>query len=288
MNLISGSVEPGFNPKLESLSIGAECAPCGSKREIEVVNSIGFDVTDADAFVRTCLDYVRCGASHVVHFLAVHPTVVARDAPAYSRLLNSADMVVPDGAPIAAVMRLRGRRAERLTSTDGFLRLCTDPRSHQLRHYFVGGATPERVQMLLSRLEHLAPRLVIAGAVAPPFRPYTDSELATLVAAIRESCTDVVWVGLGAPKQELLAHRLRSSNAAPVIATIGATFDFVAGTKRRAPRWVRALGCEWLFRFLQEPRRLWRRYLVGNARFVARVAFDQAGSVLHHRRLDRG
>ena len=98
-----------------------------------------------------------------------------------------------------------------------------------------------------------------------------------LVASIVGSDADVVWVGLGAPKQEVLSHRLRAAKVAPAIVTIGATFDFVAGTKPRAPKLLRACGLEWLFRVTLEPRRLWRRYLVGNVQFVAGVLAEGIG-----------
>jgi N-acetylglucosaminyldiphosphoundecaprenol N-acetyl-beta-D-mannosaminyltransferase len=99
---------------------------------------------------------------------------------------------------------------------------------------------------------------------------------------IRASGATVLWIGLGAPKQDVLAHRLRALNAAPAIVCVGAAFDFVAGAKPRAPAFVRALGLEWLFRLMLEPRRLWRRYLFGNTQFVAGVLTDEA------RRLRRG
>jgi N-acetylglucosaminyldiphosphoundecaprenol N-acetyl-beta-D-mannosaminyltransferase len=102
----------------------------------------------------------------------------------------------------------------------------------------------------------------------------TDEELDAGVAIIRGSGADVVWVGLGAPKQDLMGARLREREAAPVIMCVGAAFDFLAGTKRRAPRWVRRAGLEWLHRLVSEPRRLLRRYLVGNTRFVLGVGFD--------------
>jgi N-acetylglucosaminyldiphosphoundecaprenol N-acetyl-beta-D-mannosaminyltransferase len=232
---------------------------------------VSFDVLDRASFVASARRFFDCGGSHVVHFLAVHPTVAARHVPSYGEVLGRGDLVVPDGAPIVAVMRRTDSRSRRLTSTDGFLELCRTP---GIRHYFVGGSSDEVASAVRSRLQAEFPTVEIAGFVVPPFRAYTDGELARLAADVRESRADVVWVGIGAPKQEVLAHQLRKLRAAPMIACIGATFDFVAGSKTRAPAWLRAAGLEWLYRLAQEPRRLWRRYLIGNASFVSAVVVD--------------
>ena len=247
------------------------CEICARDRKRVLVNRVAFDVLSGDAFVATTRKFLDCGNSHVVHFLAVHPTVAARHVPSYGEVLARGDLVVPDGAPIAAVMRRSDSRAQRLTSTDGFLMLCG---TSGVRHFFVGGSSDEVASAVRSRLETEYPAMQIAGFVVPPYRPYSDSELAGLAAEIRNARADVVWVGIGAPKQEVLAHQLRGQKAAPVIACIGATFDFVAGSKTRAPSLLRALGLEWLYRLLQEPHRLWRRYLIGNASFVSAVVVD--------------
>jgi N-acetylglucosaminyldiphosphoundecaprenol N-acetyl-beta-D-mannosaminyltransferase len=268
------AVEPGLAQALDDVRVVGSCRVCEPTRETEIVNRARFDVIDADKCVRRCRGFVKCGASHVIHFLSVHPTVAARQVRGYAALLNAADLVLPDGAPIAAIMRLRNRSARRLTGTDGLLRLCGDCDSPALRHYFIGGSSGQVAEALIRRLKEIHPHVVIAGFEVPPFRPYTAAEVDALVAVIRNSDADVVWIAIGAPKQELLAHRLRAAAAAPVIATVGAAFDFVAGTKTRAPRWMQTIGLEWVFRLVREPRRLWRRYLVGNTLFFCGLARD--------------
>jgi N-acetylglucosaminyldiphosphoundecaprenol N-acetyl-beta-D-mannosaminyltransferase len=275
--------EPGLETAVSGVDVLAPCPRCDETRRRLTVNSVAFDVLDPDRFSRACEGFVTCGAAHVVHFLAVHPTVAARQVPAFRTLLNNADLVVSDGAPIAALMRTRDRSARRVTSTEGFLRLCAASGERRLRHFFVGGASEAVSAALESELKRQFSELEIVGRVVPPFRPYTGDEVAELADAIRASGADVVWVGIGAPRQEVLAHRLRKLGAAPVIACIGATFDFVAGTKRRAPAWMRAVGFEWLYRFVQEPRRLWRRYLVGNTRFVGAVVCEGLLRLTHPR-----
>jgi len=261
-----GSVEPGVGP----------CPLCARDRSLLTVNTVDFDVLDDRRLVEAVGRFRRCGRAHAIHFLAAHPTVVARGDPAYRRLLNASDLNVSDGTPIAAILRLRHRSARRITSTDGFVRLCREGAANGWRHYFVGGASDAVARAVRAVVERDFPGLTIAGFEVPPFRPYDNAELQALAARIRASRADVVWVGIGAPKQDILAHRLREESAAPAIVCIGATFDFVAGTKRRAPRWLRGLGLEWLFRLILEPRRLWRRYLIGNVQFLAGVVSDLA------------
>jgi N-acetylglucosaminyldiphosphoundecaprenol N-acetyl-beta-D-mannosaminyltransferase len=267
-------LEPALAAHLADVQWTGPCERCAAKRTLVPVNTVAFDVLTKDAFSSAIRQFAECGNSHVVHFLAAHPTVVARQVPAYHDLLSSADLVVSDGTPIALTMRAKDREARRITSTDGFLLVCSDGLSRGLRHYFVGGANEAVAEAIRKNLHTSFPDIKIVGFEVPPFRPYEDDEFAELVSSIKESNADVVWVGVGAPKQEVLSHRLRIAGAAPAIVTIGATFDFVAGTKPRAPRLLRALGLEWLFRVTLEPRRLWRRYLVGNIQFVAGVITD--------------
>lgn len=267
-------LEPALAEHLADAQWTGPCVRCGEARSLLTVNTVGFDVLDEDAFSAALIGFTGCGGSHVVHFLAAHPTVVAREVPAYRDLLESGDLVVPDGTPIALAMRTKDRRSRRITSTDGFFRVCADGLRCDLRHYFVGGANESVAEAMQENLNTTFLGIKIVGFDVPPFRPYDDEEFDELVASIRASDADVVWVGLGAPKQEVLSHRLRAAGAAPAIVTIGATFDFVAGTKPRAPKPLRALGLEWLFRVMLEPRRLWRRYLLGNAHFIAALLRD--------------
>jgi len=267
-------LEPMLAEHLADVQWTGPCDRCAATRNLVTVNTVAFDVLTRDAFSAAITQFKDCGNSHVVHFLAAHPTVVAREVPAYGNLLGSGDLVVSDGTPIALTMRIKDRRARRITSTDGFLQVCTDGISSGLRHYFVGGANNAVAEAIRDNLHTSFRGIEIVGFEVPPFRPYENDEFDELVSSIKASNADVVWVGLGAPKQEVLSHRLRTANAAPAIVTIGATFDFVAGTKPRAPRLLRACGLEWLFRVTLEPRRLWRRYLLGNIQFVAGVLSD--------------
>lgn len=242
-----------------------------------LVNGVRIDAVSPTGLVDQVESFLACGLaggrSHVVHFLAAHPTVEARSDAAYRLVLNEGDLNVPDGMPVALAARMQGARGDRLPGTDSLHIVARWGLRRQLRH-FLYGATDETLAQMRSNLERLYPGISIAGQEAPPFRTVTDEELDATVATIRTSTADVVWVGLGTPKQDLVGARLREREAAPVIMCVGAAFDFVAGVKRRAPVWMQRAGLEWLFRLLSEPRRLWRRYLVGNTRFVLGVVSD--------------
>ena len=141
----------------------------------------------------------------------------------------------------------------------------------RFRHFLFGGE-PQVLAALRRRLELRYPRIELAGAESPPFRGLKAWELEEAAARIDAVNTQLLWIGLGTPKQDLVAATLRSLGAAPVILCVGAAFDFLAGTKRRAPEWMQRTGLEWLHRLGSEPGRLGRRYLVGNPQFMWGVA----------------
>jgi N-acetylglucosaminyldiphosphoundecaprenol N-acetyl-beta-D-mannosaminyltransferase len=238
-----------------------------------LVNGVRIDAVTNTTLLAQVDSFITCGRSHVVHFLAAHPTVEARSDPSYRSLLNEGDLNVADGMPVAIAARLQGSRGERLPGTDALHVVARWGLGKGVNH-FLYGATDDTLERMRTNLERLYPGISIAGQEAPPFRVVTDEEVDATVATIRDAGADVVWVGLGAPKQDLMGARLREREAAPVIMCVGAAFDFVGGVKRRAPEWMQRFGLEWLFRLISEPRRLWRRYLVGNTRFIVGVAVD--------------
>jgi N-acetylglucosaminyldiphosphoundecaprenol N-acetyl-beta-D-mannosaminyltransferase len=247
---------------------------CRARIPAPRVNGVRIDTTNRRDYVGSLETFMACGHSHVVHFCAAHPTVEARRDPDYRKILNTGALNVPDGMPVAWAARLFGSKTERLAGTDAMLLAASWGVDRGLRHYLYG-STPETLERLQRRLERAYPGILIVGAESPPFRPVTDEEMAESVRRMQESGAQAVWVGLGAPKQDLTAYRLRSMRAAPVILCVGAAFDFVAGTVPRAPGWMRRSGLEWVHRLASEPRRLWRRYLVGNPMFVSGVVRDR-------------
>jgi len=136
-----------------------------------------------------------------------------------------------------------------------------------LKHYFYGG-TEKTNRLLVSKLCERFPRLNVVGDFAPPLRSVGEKEDEAILEQINRVNPDILWVGLGSPKQDYWMYENRAKLDVPVMVGVGAAFDFIAGTKKQAPKWMRRSGLEWLFRLWCEPQRLWKRYLLGNTRFV--------------------
>ncbi len=212
-----------------------------------------------------------------VCFANAHLTSTARSDSSTARALGGAGMVLADGAPVAwAIKLLTGEAGHRVAGADVFDELCRRTAGKGGRHFFLG-STPEVLQGLLARVERSYPGLEICGAYSPPFGPALFDELPAVARRIDETRADVVWVGLGAPRQEQWMEAARPLLRAPLLLGVGAVFEFAAGTKRRAPRWMQRGGLEWVFRLVQEPRRLFRRYLVTNTAFSLALARQLLG-----------
>jgi N-acetylglucosaminyldiphosphoundecaprenol N-acetyl-beta-D-mannosaminyltransferase len=250
-----------------------------ARRIPERVNIIGVGVMPLDLpqVVETIERWREEGKRDYVCCVSVHGLVTAQRDPATRRALNHAGLATEDGMPLVWWSRRAGFiEANRVCGSDLLDAMCTRAAQRGHRHYFYGGS-PRVLTQLVSRLSQRFPGLIVAGYRAPPFRPLSEEEDATDVAAINEARPDYVWVGLGMPKQEKwMAAHVGKIHAAALIG-VGAAFDFHAGEKPRAPRWMQRAGFEWLFRLISEPRRLAHRYLVDNTVFVLRTAGQLVG-----------
>jgi N-acetylglucosaminyldiphosphoundecaprenol N-acetyl-beta-D-mannosaminyltransferase len=198
----------------------------------------------------------------------VHTTVTASEDPEYLKVQNGAALALPDGRPLSVVSKKRGfAGAERVTGPDLMGELFA--RDNGLRHFFYGSSR-ETLELLREKLQTAYPGLKIAGMISPPFRPLTEEEDAADVAAINASGADIIWVGLGAPKQEryMYAHK---GMVCGVMIGVGAGFAYHAGQIRRAPQWMQRIGMEWFYRLLQDPKRLAGRYFKTNLKFLWKV-----------------
>jgi N-acetylglucosaminyldiphosphoundecaprenol N-acetyl-beta-D-mannosaminyltransferase len=184
-----------------------------------------------------------------------HTVLECHDAPDLAAIVNQAGMATPDGMPLVWLGRLRGHPVERVYGPDLMLAVCERGQARGYRHFFYGGAEGV-AETLAARLRARFPRLLVAGSYCPPFRPLTAAEEREVAAQINASGADIVWVGLGTPKQDYWVARFRPLLTAPVLIAVGAAFDFHAGRVRQAPRWMQRAGLEWLFRLTQDPRRL--------------------------------
>jgi N-acetylglucosaminyldiphosphoundecaprenol N-acetyl-beta-D-mannosaminyltransferase len=208
-----------------------------------------------------------------VHLANAYTVALADRSAEYRDVLAEPALNFPDGKPIGWVSKIKQHspQLEQVRGPQLFLDVFDEGRQLGIKHFLLG-STPEVLSQLTANLERDFPGVDIVGVVSPPFRALTAAELASQDEQIMASGAHIVWVGLGTPKQDIEAKRLATLLPVTAVA-IGAAFDFAAGTLSEAPVWMRTAGLEWLHRFASEPRRLWRRYIFGNARFL-KAAFS--------------
>jgi N-acetylglucosaminyldiphosphoundecaprenol N-acetyl-beta-D-mannosaminyltransferase len=243
------------------------------------VNVLGVGVTPLtrELAVATIERWIADGDRQYVCVSGIHGVMESHRDERLRAIHNRAGMVTPDGMPLVWLTKLQGHApVERVYGPDLMLDVCARSVGRGYRHFFYGGAEGV-AEKLIARLQARFPGLVVVGALCPPFRPLTPAEDAEVVERINTAGPDVVWVGLSTPKQEQWMWEHRTRLTAPVCIGVGAAFDFHAGLKRQAPRWMQRSGLEWLFRLGSEPRRLWRRYLRNNPLFVWHLLHQWAG-----------
>lgn len=236
------------------------------------VNAITLDLATTEVS-----RWIDAGEKQYALFSPVSTIMQCRQDPALRQVANRAGLVNPDGMPVVFVCRMMGhKQADRVYGPDFMLAFTALSVERQYRHFYYGGAegVPEA---LADIMRQRFPGVQIVGTYSPPFRPLTEAEDAEIVQRINDSQADVVWVGLGSPKQDhwMADHRARLNAAA--LLGVGAAFDFHTGRKPQAPRWMQRSGLEWTFRLATEPRRLWKRYLVNNPAFVLGVTAQMLG-----------
>ncbi|HWX74142.1 MAG TPA: WecB/TagA/CpsF family glycosyltransferase, partial [Solirubrobacteraceae bacterium] len=213
---------------------------------------------------------IGAGARTYLTAAAVNLVMSAQEDPQTRAAVLGATLVVPDGQPLVWALRALGHpSATRVYGPDLMALACERAASSGTSIFLYGGRTPEALALLERRLGERFPGLRIAGRYWPPFREPTPAEDEDVIAAINSSGAAVVWVGTGQPKQEKWMLRMRPRLAAPVLAGVGAAFDFHAGLVAQAPPWMQRAGLEWSYRLVREPRRLWRRYARYNPLFIA-------------------
>jgi N-acetylglucosaminyldiphosphoundecaprenol N-acetyl-beta-D-mannosaminyltransferase len=206
--------------------------------------------------------WIRRRDPHYICVTGMHGVMECQRDEGLRRIHNLAGLVTTDGMPLVWLCRLKGfRGVERVYGPDLLLALCDRSSALGYRHFFYG-ASVEVLDALTTNLRAKYAGLQVAGTFAPPFRPMSRVEDAEMVRFIRATRPDVVWVGLSTPKQERWMAEHVDQLDVPALIGVGAAFDFHAGTKRQAPRWMQRSGLEWLYRLLSEPRRLYRRYLI--------------------------
>src|SRR3954466_1474420 len=235
------------------------------------------------------LDWIdEAGAARTPGYVcvaAVHTVMASREDPELRAAVRGASFTVPDGQPLVWALNLLGHRlSSRVYGPDLMWKACERAARTGTRFYLYGGRNQGALVQLALNLRTAFPGLRIVGGYSPPFRELEADEEARVLEEIDASGADVVWVGIGVPKQEKWMARMRPRLRAPVLIGVGAAFDFHAGLIPQAPGWMQRLGLEWAFRLAQEPRRLWRRYLRYNPRFIAGFTREYVGYLRSRRR----
>ena len=228
---------------------------------------VNIDVTDmnnAVAFIEENLKDLR---GDYICVSNVHTTVMAHDDDSYMSIQNGGAMALPDGKPLSIVSRMKGfKEAQRVTGPDLMGEIFSRSEKKSYKHYFYG-STEDTLNTLRKKLEEKYPGMMITGMHSPPFRSITNEEDKEIIRQINDCNPDFIWVGLGAPKQEIWMHNHKGKFNGVMIG-VGAGFDYYAENIARAPKIMQDLGMEWFYRLLQDPKRLWKRYLVTNCKFI--------------------
>jgi N-acetylglucosaminyldiphosphoundecaprenol N-acetyl-beta-D-mannosaminyltransferase len=226
------------------------------------INAISWEQT-----FQTIRSWIDQKQPHYVNVCSVQTVMESNNSPVLTEIINTSGMSVPDGMPLVWIGKLKGHFTDRIYGPDLVLEMCRRGLDLGYRH-FLYGAGPGVAEKMAENLKKRFPGLNIVGWHSPPYQDMTDEEAHKTADMINKTQPDIVWVGLGTPKQDYWMSRMRPYLEAPVLIAVGAAFDLHSGRLRQAPIWMRRAGLEWFFRLLMEPRRLWRRYLIGNPRFI--------------------
>ena len=211
---------------------------------------------------------------HTLHHVVstgMHGIMEAHKNPAFAAVLDSVDLLAPDGILAILVARIHGYRISKRETGPELLWRFSEAAPLKGYKYFLYGDTVETLELLSAKLTKEFPNLKIVGYQSPPFRDLTTEEDAAMVASINDAMPDVLWIGLGMPKQEQWIFEHRDALKVPVVVGAGASFKFIGDTVRRAPALVCNLGFEWLWRLVQEPKRVWRRVVIDAPLFITLV-----------------
>lgn len=220
---------------------------------------VALSCVDPDSALEALFDAIAAASGGYIACTCAHGIVESQRDERLRAILNRSLMTLPDGMPTVWVGRAKGMPVRRVTAPDFLERVMRDRRSRALRHYFYG-ASAATLERIVDRAAALAGERAIAGSHAPPMRPVGAPEDPQILAQIAHARPDVIWVGLGLPKQEYWMDRYAERLAPAILVGVGAALDWFAGAKPRAPQWLQALGLEWAHRVACEPRRLWPRY----------------------------
>ena len=238
------------------------------KRDFMVCDAVGICATTKEEFVTEVFSMPTSPVSGTVDLIGVPAVIYARENQNIADMYENCSFAAIDGMPLVKMARKKGYKAERCAAPDIMPLVFERSVKEGKTHYFYGGKNDKVLLNLKRNLEHDYQGIRIVGMFSPPFRPLTAEEDKQVCNEINALTPDFVWVGIGAPKQELWMQNHREKISGAVMLGVGAGFDFFAGTLSKAPEWMEKASLEWLYRLCKEPKRLWKRYIVGGFKWV--------------------
>ena len=237
-------------------------------RDFVILDTVGFCAFTREQFVREAFSLPTEPVSATIFLAGIPAVIAAKKNAKLADLYNTATISAIDGMPIVKMARRKGFNVERCAAPDIMGPIFDESVRQGKTHYFYGGKNNEVLAKLREKLEQEYRGIKISGMYSPPFRPLTEQEDNALCQEINALKPDFLWVGVGAPKQEMWISDHRGKIKHCIMLGVGAGFDFIAGTLEKAPAWMEKCSIEWLYRFCREPGRLWRRYLVGGLKYI--------------------
>lgn len=238
------------------------------KRDFTVCGIVGVCATTKEEFVREVFSMPTIPVSATIDLVGVPAIISAKENPKYAEMYNKSTLAAIDGMPIVKIGRRKGIHCERCAAPDIMGKVFEESLKQGKTHYFYGGKDDEVLKKLRVNLENDFPGIQIVGMYSPPFRSMTEDEDKQICDQINSLYPDFLWVGIGAPKQEMWMWEHQNIIYNTVMIGVGAGFNFFAGTLDKAPEWMEKASLEWLFRLSKEPKRLWRRYILGGVKYM--------------------
>ena len=232
------------------------------------VCGVGVCPTTREEFLEEAFSMPVTPVSATIDLIGVPAVISARENPTVASVYEEASFAAIDGMPIVKIARKKGFHAERCAAPDIMGMMFAESVKQGKTHYFYGGKDDDVLRKLRENLTRDYPGIRVAGMYSPPFRPLTEEEDKAVCAEINACRPDYLWVGIGAPKQEIWMQEHREKIHGTVMLGVGAGFNFFAGTLDKAPAWMEKASLEWVFRLGKEPKRLWKRYILGGAKWI--------------------
>lgn len=232
------------------------------------VCGIGLCPTTREEFVREAFSMPTYPVSGTINLIGVPGVISAKENKEIAKMYSESSFAAIDGMPIVKIAKKKGFNAERCAAPDIMGLMFEEGVKQGKSHFFYGGKNNDVLKKLREKLEKDYPGIKIAGMYSPPFRSLTDEEDKQICEEINKKRPDFLWVGIGAPKQEMWMWDHREKVHGTVMLGVGAGFDFFAGTLSKAPVWMEKASLEWFYRLTKEPSRLWRRYILGGIKWV--------------------